>query len=242
MPNRPDSLHQTTRSWQAPFRRLTLAATALVLMGAIPTVFRADAANVSVSIGSNWFCSSAFQNGICDTNVNRGDTVIWNWTSGTHNVTECGVNWGKGTSCTGADWASPTQSSGSSFSRPFNAAAGTTYYRCTIHPTAMRGRIIAADPDSDGDGWSNYLEGLIGTDPAASCPSSPSHNAWPADINNDGFVDIIGDISALAGVAFQSVPPAPARFDIAPDPPDGFIDIIGDISRLTGLFGQSCPP
>jgi hypothetical protein len=39
----------------------------------------------------------------------------------------------------------------------------------------------------------------------------------------------------------QSVPPAPARYDIAPDPPDGFVDIT-DVSRMTALFGQSCGP
>jgi len=203
----------------------------------IPIALRvADAANVSVDVGSNWFCSPAFQNGICDTNVNRGDTVTWNWLSGTHTVTECGVNWSKGNSCTGADWSSPTQSSGT-FVRPFNAA-GTTYYRCLIHPTAMRGRVIVADPDSDGDGWSNYLEGLIGTDQAAACPSSQTHNAWPADINNDGVSDIT-DIDAVSAAYGQEVPPAPARYDIAPDPPDGVVDI-SDIDRLAGLFGEHC--
>jgi hypothetical protein len=35
-------------------------------------------------------------------------------------------------------------------------------------------------------------------------------------------------------------PPAPARYDIAPDPLDHFIDVIGDIVRLTGLFSKSC--
>jgi hypothetical protein len=65
-------------------------------------------------------------------------------------------------------------------------------------------------------------------------------NAWPPDINDDGHVDVIGDISRVAGEFGQSVPPAPARYDIAPDPPDQYIDVINDIVRLTGLFGQSC--
>ncbi len=95
----------------------------------------------------------------------------------------------------------------------------------------------ACDPaDSDGDGFSDRVEYSSGTSRTSAC----GVNAWPADINNDGFVDIIGDISTVTGVAFQSVPLAPARYDIAPDPPDGFIDVIGDISRLTGLFGEGC--
>ena len=34
----------------------------------------------------------------------------------------------------------------------------------------------------------------------------------------------------------KSVPPAPARYDIAPNPPDRFIDVIGDISKMSGFF------
>ena len=125
----------------------------------------------------------------------------------------------------------------------------------------------AATPDSDGDGhgnacdldddndtFSDASEAVIGTDvldrcadtttpddergPAFGEPVSP----WPADINDDRFVDIIGDISKVTGAFAQSVPPAPARYDVAPDPPDRLIDVIGDISRLTGLFGTACVP
>jgi len=53
-------------------------------------------------------------------------------------------------------------------------------------------------------------------------------------------VDVIGDISRVTGAFGQSIPPAPARYDIAPDPPDQLIDVISDIVRLTGLFAQSC--
>ena len=53
---------------------------------------------------------------------------------------------------------------------------------------------------------------------------------------------MIGDISRVAGEFGKQVPPAPPRYDIAPDPPDHLIDVIGDISRLAGLFGQSCTP
>ena len=88
--------------------------------------------------------------------------------------------------------------------------------------------------DTDADGWSDTAEGIIGTNPLAACGT----DAWPADINNDGFSDI-SDVSALTSVFGQGVPPAPARYNIAPDPPDGFVDIT-DVSRMTGLFGQSC--
>jgi serine protease AprX len=90
--------------------------------------------------------------------------------------------------------------------------------------------------DLDGDAFSNILEAAVGTDMCSPCGA----DAWPADINNDGFSDI-SDVTALTGVFGQSVPPAPARYDIAPDPPDGFVDIT-DVSRMTGFFGQSCLP
>ena len=96
----------------------------------------------------------------------------------------------------------------------------------------------ACDSDDDNDGWSDVAEGVIGTSPLLKCGT----NAWPPDINDDGHVDMIGDISRVAGEFGKQVPPAPPRYDIAPDPPDHLIDVIGDISRLAGLFGQSCTP
>jgi len=96
----------------------------------------------------------------------------------------------------------------------------------------------ACDADDDNDTWSDEAESAIGTDPLLDCGA----NAWPPDINNDTFVDIIGDISEVANNFGLSVPPAPARHDIAPDPPNGSIGIIDDISRMAGLFGQNCVP
>ena len=57
---------------------------------------------------------------------------------------------------------------------------------------------------------------------------------------NDGFSDI-SDVAALTGVFGSAVPPAPARYNIAPEPPDGFVDIT-DVARMVGLFGQQCTP
>src|SRR5207247_8585331 len=89
----------------------------------------------------------------------------------------------------------------------------------------------------------------------ASAYTNPSRRggttAWPVDLNNDRYVDIVGDISAFLNYFGKAVPPvppydslgqlgAPARYDIGPDPPDGYIDILGDISQLAGRFGQGC--
>jgi hypothetical protein len=92
--------------------------------------------------------------------------------------------------------------------------------------------------DMDDDGWATISEGTIGTDPLDNCADNASDNAWPADINNDGLIGF-GDIGLLTSLFGQTVPPAPARRDIAPELPDGSINF-GDIGRLTNLFGLGC--
>jgi Thrombospondin type 3 repeat len=133
-----------------------------------------------------------------------------------------------------------------------NQDADTLGNACDNCPTVTNQSQVNIDGDSfgdacdagdfDGDFFSDRIEYFAGTDRGASCPLNQSHNAWPPDINNNGSVDVIADISAVAGVAFQSVPPAPARYDIAPDPPNGSIGVIDDISLMAGYFAQSCPP
>ena len=99
----------------------------------------------------------------------------------------------------------------------------------------------ACDPgDFDGDGFSDRVEYFAGTDRGARCPLNQNHNAWPADINNNGFSDI-SDIAFLTGAFGRPVPPTPARYNIAPDPVDTYVDIT-DIARMVGLFGRPCPP
>ncbi|TMF03385.1 MAG: hypothetical protein E6I38_13815, partial [Chloroflexi bacterium] len=92
--------------------------------------------------------------------------------------------------------------------------------------------IAANDPDCDGFSWS--VEDLAGTNALVQC----GNDAWPADINNDAFSDIT-DVSALTADFGLGVPPAPPRYNIAPDPVDGFVDI-SDVTRMTGFFGRSC--
>ena len=78
----------------------------------------------------------------------------------------------------------------------------------------------SATLDSDGDGWSNMGETIIGTDPMSAC----GVNARPPDIDSDASVDM-SDIVAATGDFGRSVPLALARHDIAPDPPDDYVDI-----------------
>jgi hypothetical protein len=88
--------------------------------------------------------------------------------------------------------------------------------------------------DGDSDGWSDSAEGTIGTNAALACGT----NAWPPDITNDTFVDIL-DVVVLTENFGAPVPPTPARDNIAPEPPDGFVDI-SDVTAMLAFFGQGC--
>jgi len=90
--------------------------------------------------------------------------------------------------------------------------------------------------DPDCDGFSTGVENSAGTDALVHCGA----DTWPTDITNNTFSDT-GDIGALTGYFGSSVPPAPARYNIAPDPVDGFIDT-GDIGRMTAFFALGCTP
>jgi hypothetical protein len=94
----------------------------------------------------------------------------------------------------------------------------------------------SGNSDNDVGGFADQVEFMAGTLSNTAC----GPNAWPPDLNNDTFVDIVGDISAIASNFGQAVPPAPLRQDIAPSPPDGVIDVTGDITRIAGLFAQHC--
>jgi hypothetical protein len=94
---------------------------------------------------------------------------------------------------------------------------------------------LSAEHDSDGDGYSDLSEGLIGKNWLSYC------QIMRADVNHDNVVTI-SDLSILAGVFLQSVPNVPIRYDQGHDP-DGVITI-GDLSLLAAHFLKhvsSCP-
>ena len=90
----------------------------------------------------------------------------------------------------------------------------------------------ANDPDCDG--FSTTTEQSLSTNPLGHCGS----NAWPPDINNNSYSDMT-DLVALLNYFGSPVPPAPARYNIAPDPPNGFVDVT-DIVKMLNFFGKGC--
>jgi len=92
--------------------------------------------------------------------------------------------------------------------------------------------------DGDDDGWNDAAETTIGTDPLDACADNGSDSTWPPDFNNDGAVTGF-DLNAIAADIGKNVPPAPARKDIAPDPPDGSITG-ADLSAVATRIGRTC--
>ncbi len=77
----------------------------------------------------------------------------------------------------------------------------------------------------------------MGTNPLLACGA----DAWPPDFNSDAAVTG-ADLSAVAADIGLSVPPAPVRKDIAPDPA-GDNNITGaDLSAVAARIGEACTP
>ena len=103
-------------------------------------------ATTTVEVGDYYFCDQSYVNGVCETTVNEGDTVEWQFSGAElHSTTECSDDLD---TCSGAHlWDSPLMDGGS-FSYTFDTP-GTYLYRCQAHPFEMRGQInvlAAAQP------------------------------------------------------------------------------------------------
>jgi plastocyanin len=129
-------------------RRIAAALTATVLMVvAILGMFVPGTAHAqsteNVEVGNLYFCSPSFQDGVCETTITAGDTVVWNGVAGLHTVTQCNADYSV---CPpGGGFDSGLIGTGAPFSQTFNAP-GTFTYWCSLHPSEMRGRIIVQEP------------------------------------------------------------------------------------------------
>lgn len=94
----------------------------------------------------------------------------------------------------------------------------------------------ACTDDSDCDGYTDAQEIALGTNPFSYC------QIMRADVNGNGMVNIL-DLSVVAGVYGQTVPPAPARYDQGPPPFDGIINIL-DLAKMASVYQKpvtQCP-
>lgn len=137
------------------FATLAVVVTVSATLSAVTLQPAAAQETATIAVGNFWFCDASFQDGVCETTINAGDTVAWDFSgvAVTHTTTECGD------SCDAPGdsplWNSGTVSDGSTFQFTFSEP-GTYSYRCNIHPGPMRGQItvlaaqgeLAATPDA----------------------------------------------------------------------------------------------
>jgi len=108
----------------------------------------AQPATTAIQVGDYYFCDPSHEGGVCETTVDAGDTVEWQFAGNQpHTTTECSD--GHDTCSAPHLWDSPLMDSGS-FSFTFDAP-GTYLYRCQAHPIEMRGQVTvlaAAEPSA----------------------------------------------------------------------------------------------
>jgi hypothetical protein len=131
------------------FIRSAAALVALLALGTallVGSPHQAAAATTTITVGDFWFCNASFAGGVCETTIQAGDTVVWDFSQAAnqHTTTECGA------SCDSPGsmplWDSGRMSGGT-FQFTFTQA-GTFLYHCQVHPAQMHGRIVvqAAPP------------------------------------------------------------------------------------------------
>lgn len=171
---------------------------------------------VTVPVGDIWFCGPSFANGVvCETKINVGDTVVWDFTGAVapHTTTHCGSSCDNPTNS--PLWDSgviSTTSADRTFEYTFTQP-GTYPYLCEVHSAAQRGRIVVNGPagnagDVDCNGDVTSIDAVLVLQFGASlllqlgCPQN-------ADVNSDGQVDSLDALLILQYVArlLDSLPP-----------------------------------
>jgi plastocyanin len=113
-----------------------------MLAGAMPASAQDT---TTVDVGDIWFCDASYANGVCDTTITAGDTVVWDFSGASlpHTATHCGDSCDAPTSS--PLWDSGVISDGSTFSHTFTEP-GTYLYHCEVHSSMQRGRVIVQEP------------------------------------------------------------------------------------------------
>ena len=141
-------------------------------------------------MGDIWFCGGLYQGGVCETTVDPGTTVQWDFGPAelAHTVTACGESCSNPSAS--PEFDSGFVSDGSTFAYTFDSP-GTYLYYCAIHPTLQLGRIVVlSQGDADCNGEVNAIDAALVLQLVAGVVESLSCQA-NADVNGDGNVDAI---------------------------------------------------
>lgn len=188
--------------------RLLLAVTiAGIALSGFAGTSAAGGGETRIYVGDIYFCDPSYNNGVCETTIQAGDTVIWDFSPAEipHTTTECGASCDDPTE-------TPLWDSGvilgneepNTFSFQFDEPGVYLYY-CHIHPFQQRGKIIveaapALAGDANCDGSVNSIDAALvlqyGAGLLAELPCQDN-----ADVNGDGVYNSIDAALILQYVA-----------------------------------------
>jgi plastocyanin len=106
--------------------------------------FAAGTPEVTILVGDFYFCDPQYEDGVCETYIDPGDTVLWDFSpTGLiefHTATDCGATCDNPTNTPLFD--SGVQTNAGTYKFTFNSP-GQYLYFCSFHPVTMRGVIYA---------------------------------------------------------------------------------------------------
>jgi hypothetical protein len=165
----------------------------------------------AIHVGDIWFCDDSFQGGVCETTINAGDSIVWDFAGANlpHTSTACGSSCDSPTSS--PLWDSGVIGDSGSYEYTFNEP-GTYLYYCQVHPTLQRGKITVRGDGGSGDvncsGAADSVDAALILQFGAGLVSSLSCQE-NADVNGDGTINAIDAALVLQFTAglLPSLPP-----------------------------------
>lgn len=125
-----------------------LVALSLLLFGAsllasLSPASAADPPTETILVGDFYFCAPEYEGDVCNTFIDPGDTILWDFSPTSqlvfHTVTDCGADCNNPTGTPLFNSGALTQ--GGSYKFTFNDPGAYIYY-CVLHPVTMRGTIF----------------------------------------------------------------------------------------------------
>jgi len=141
------------------------------------------------------------------TEVELGDTIRWEWVSGTHTTTSLGIPDGA------PSWDSPLSSS-STFFEYVIKEAGTYNYKCTPHESVgMLGSFTVNSAASVRDFQSNISDITLYPNPA----KDQMHLSFEAGVSNTGFLRIRDMLGKVINETSIDISPGGNQLDVQVD-------------------------